>query len=310
MNKKFILSSILVLFICIFSFVLAQEMKAQALIIGIYGRLEVNRSGEKLLGKIRMPLFNGDIIKTNASSYAVILLKDKTEIKIKENSRLEIKFEPKTKKKFLLIYLGEIWAKVTFQKNNFVIMSPAGAAAIEGTELDFKVSDNSESTLTVAKGKVKFSNKIGAVYLGENTQSKIASLGITPSSPSQINAELVTAWHKTILKYIEAIDKFSEIYQLIEADSLKRSGAVSKDLMDQLRWAEEEIKIIVPDEEFLIGHRALVSALDYFKKSLIFTDAGEKADFKELAQSKFAVFQAEFNVYQRKYQKFIQEFLK
>ena len=125
------------------------------------GRVEVQSAGSEKWKKagLNKAVFVSDKIRTRAKSRAVIALTGGGEMRIGQNSTLELmKAEVMAMQKDFLAYLesGDVWvsAEAGFGvKNNVSVGTPTAVAAIRGTKYRAKAGDD-ESEVLVYNGKV------------------------------------------------------------------------------------------------------------------------------------------------------------
>jgi hypothetical protein len=233
---------------------------AVAMVTGVYGYLSVKHGNETYRGKAKMALYNGDMLTTDGRSKAVILLRDNTEIKMDRETTITLNI--KEKQKGILVTLGKIWADITKKQARFEIGSPHGAAAIEGTQLQYEVSDN-DSTCAVMKGKVRFYNDKSKVALTSGRQSSSSSRSGTLTPARAVELKRLIAWQNDILKYSQAIPRFTELFnQALSKKAASGTGSLhgAEDEIEGMKTIQALVESMVPDDEMLPGHNKLKGA--------------------------------------------------
>lgn len=140
----------------------------------------------------------GDEIKTSANSMAVLLLWDKSTIRISENSHIKIEILSQNGEdvniKFKL-YIGKVWADVVkfcTESSSFEVESPYTVASVKGTE--FEVDTNGEdTTIDVWDGNVNVKNNKKEFLLKQNMKIKAAIKGFV-SNPENFTELNATNW--------------------------------------------------------------------------------------------------------------------
>jgi hypothetical protein len=126
-------------------------------------------------------LKNHDWIKTGDGGFvAIFFLDDKSQLKIKGNSELEILAAVERGKisKTISLDYGTVKATVTKQKGEFRIATPTSVASVKGTEW-WVSSDENGDTFTVLNGIVEIENLVSGLIqnVGENSTASSNSDG-------------------------------------------------------------------------------------------------------------------------------------
>lgn len=119
----------------------------------------------------------GAFVRTLSASKMALLLADDTQVRLNQNSVLQVKkvatgAEPTT----LLLSLGRAWAQTNRRLN---LETPAATAGIRGTDWELDVDANGKTLLTVLSGSVEFFNAQGAVTVNSN-EAAMAEVGRVP----------------------------------------------------------------------------------------------------------------------------------
>jgi len=130
---------------------------------------------EQLQGRKTLPLYEGDVLKTDASSQAYIQLKQGVNVALNEETSFKIlsrwqKDKPVTW--ILRLSQGEVWAKTMGEgPKAFEVETPVATAAVKETEFNLKVQEDGQSILTVIEGIVQFGTPFGTCPIRTNTIS-------------------------------------------------------------------------------------------------------------------------------------------
>ena len=124
------------------------------------GKVELSTTSNKWTrAKPNQPVFEGNIIRTQAKSRCEITLTGGGKVRIGENSELELNevdVKPMAKNFNANLKKGNVWvsAKAAFgEKKNIAVRTPTAVAAIRGTKYRAKAGDD-ESSVLVYDGKV------------------------------------------------------------------------------------------------------------------------------------------------------------
>jgi ferric-dicitrate binding protein FerR (iron transport regulator) len=112
----------------------------------------------------------GDRILTGENTVvSIIFLDDKTMIKIRSLSEVELKGEktPGGIAKQLLLDAGEMWSKVTPNGAGYRVVTPSGVAAVKGTEFYVIVDQQEQTFVFGVEGLVQLLNRLGEILIGE-----------------------------------------------------------------------------------------------------------------------------------------------
>jgi ferric-dicitrate binding protein FerR (iron transport regulator) len=157
---------------------------------------------EQLQGRKTLPLYDGDLLKTDASSQAYIQLKQGVNVALNEETSLKIlsrwqKDQPTTW--ILRLSQGEVWAKTTGEgPKAFEVETPVATAAVKETEFNLKVQEDGQSILTVIEGVVQFGTPFGTCPIRTNTIS-YGARGKKCTKPAPSDPLAAKAWTATLV---------------------------------------------------------------------------------------------------------------
>ena len=163
---------------------------------------------EQLQGRKTLPLYDGDLLKTDASSQAYIQLKQGVNVALNEETSLKIlsrwqKDKPTTW--ILRLSQGEVWAKTTGEgPKAFEVETPVATAAVKETEFNLKVQEDGQSILTVIEGVVQFGTPFGTCPIRTNTIS-YGARGKKCTKPAPSDPLAAKAWTNTLLPQSAAV---------------------------------------------------------------------------------------------------------
>lgn len=166
---------------------------ADAVLISFSGEAKVKAANSEVWreAKVNEVLTEGVTLKTEKYSNANLLFEDGTQIKLAENSALLIralrnKSPSKVSSTDLLLSRGKIWGRSKQLPGDLTIATTTATATIRGTEwelVSISESDSSEESteVTVVKGLVELSNRLGTARVPENTKG-LAGISAPPRS--------------------------------------------------------------------------------------------------------------------------------
>jgi len=179
---------------------LAQAYDAE--IVSVIGKGETRASTREdwRAATIKQKLNAGAFVRTGDVSQMALLLQDQTQLRLNQNSMLQIKevslAGTPTK---LEMTQGRAWTQskrkaVSVSRDPVVtIQTPSATAAIRGTDWELVVDKAGVSTLTVLSGEVEFYNDQGRLSVRPNEQAR-AEPGKAPTKLLLTNARERVQW--------------------------------------------------------------------------------------------------------------------
>ena len=195
--------------IALLSMVAAPVTLAQSVLVGTaqnaIGDLVVVRADgiqEKLSGKGTLPLFEGDVLKTDGGSQALIEFKEGVQVALNEHTTFKIlsrweKGKPATR--IIRLKQGEVWVKTGEGPKAFEVETPVATAAVRETEFNIKVQEEGQSVLTVIHGIVEFGTAFGTCPIKPSTIS-YGVRGKKCTKPAPTDVKPATAWTNAVLQ--------------------------------------------------------------------------------------------------------------
>jgi ferric-dicitrate binding protein FerR (iron transport regulator) len=157
---------------------------------------------ERLRGQGSLQLFEGDLLKTDASSQALIVLADGIQVALNQNTivKLLARWEkPKGNLPVLRMSQGEVWAKTGGASRTLEVETPVAIAAARDAELNLKVLPDGQSILTTIEGLVDFGTAFGTCPIRASSIS-YGKRGERCTKPTPTDAKAATAWISHLLK--------------------------------------------------------------------------------------------------------------
>jgi hypothetical protein len=151
---------------------------------------------QRLQGKGNVPLYEGDVLKTDASSQALIEFQEGIQVALNESTSFKLisrweKDKPTTR--ILRLSQGEVWAKTTGGPKRFEVETPVATAAVKETEFNLRVQDDGQSVLTVIEGVVQFGTPFGTCPIRTDTIS-YGARGKKCTKPAASDAKASRSW--------------------------------------------------------------------------------------------------------------------
>ena len=155
---------------------------------------------EQLEGKGALPIFEGDVLRTEGSSQALIEFNNGIKVALNENTMFTILSRWEKSKGFtrvLRLKHGEVWVDTQGGPKPLEIETPVATAAVKGTEFDLLVTPDGQSTLTVINGIVEFGTAFGTCPI-KTSKISYGNRGKKCTKPQATNVTPTIAWTKGI----------------------------------------------------------------------------------------------------------------
>ncbi len=157
---------------------------------------------DRLQGKGSLQLFEGDVLRTEPASQALIEFKDGVQVALNENTSFKVlsRWEKaKGTTRIIRLKQGEIWVKTGEGPKPVEVETPVATAAVRETEFNIKVQEDGQSTLTVIHGVVEFGTAFGTCPIRTSTVS-YGVRGKRCTKPAPADVKPAIAWTEGILK--------------------------------------------------------------------------------------------------------------
>ena len=163
-----------------------------------------NKDSQKYLSAYKGQMIkNGDWLKTDNEVFVSLIFLDGTNVKIHQETEIEIKSSRITAKELktnMYIAQGEAWSTVNKQGDgSFKIETPTAVASVKGTEFDVDYDFNSSLTvLTVISGEVEFGNDDIGLILAKSMEGSKIDKDTKEPSIYKISSDDVPKWKDNI----------------------------------------------------------------------------------------------------------------
>jgi hypothetical protein len=168
----------------------AQQEPSIGKVTALAGKATVLRQGRFAAAPlaVQMPIFEGDIIQTEAASKLGITLLDDTLLSLGEQSRLEMRQfvyaarqQPRTARFVIPTGVFRVIIKTLFPQSTTEVITPTAIAAIRGTDLMGEVTADA-AAIVVLEGSVVIS-EARPTFRGLTTLSEGMGVTVTASQP-------------------------------------------------------------------------------------------------------------------------------
>ena len=170
--------------------------------IGVLVVVRADGIENRLQGKGSLQLFEGDVLRTEPASQALIEFKDGVQVALNENTSFKIlsRWEKvKGSTRIVRLKQGEIWVKTGEGPKPFEVETPVATAAVRETEFNMKVQEDGQSVLTVIQGIVEFGTAFGTCPIRTSTVS-FGVRGKRCTKPAPADVKPAIAWTSAVLQ--------------------------------------------------------------------------------------------------------------
>ena len=198
MNSSSVIAAVMVFSTAVTATVMAQNapLGSATNAIGTLTIIRTDGVQQRLQGKGNVPLYEGDVLKTDGSSQALIEFQEGIQVALNENTSFKLisrweKDKPMTR--ILRLSQGEVWAKTIGGPKRFEVETPVATASVKETEFNLKVQDDGQSILTVIEGVVQFGTPFGTCPIKTDTIS-YGVRGKKCTKPAASDAKAARTW--------------------------------------------------------------------------------------------------------------------
>lgn len=195
----------------------------QAEVVSLVGRAEARDAGAADFrpATLKQKLRGGAFVRTGDSSTMALLMQDNTQLRLNQNSLLQIKETAVTGAPTRLeLRGGRAWMNTKGRDANVTIETPNATAAIRGTEWELEVDPAGKTLLAVFSGTVEFSNPLGSVSVGRN-EAALAEAGKPPVKVALVNPRDRVQWVNALsidpARYAEAAKSSAAVRSATDA---------------------------------------------------------------------------------------------
>jgi hypothetical protein len=154
----------------------------------------VSAGGAERLAQLGERLRHRDVVMTSATTRAALrFIDDGSILRINPGTRVHLTTgdERGAVVRTLELEFGEVWARVNRRPGaEFRIQTPAGVAAVKGTEFLVRVDSAGGATVVTLEGVVEFFNPAGRTDVGAGQQASAGSASDAPEARAASPEEL------------------------------------------------------------------------------------------------------------------------
>lgn len=154
----------------------------------------------RLQGRGSLPLYEGDVLRTEAASQALIQLRPGMPVALNERTTLKILSRwDKTggTTRILRVSRGGIWAKAGTGASQLEVETPVAVAAARDAEIDLKVAEDGQSSLTVVQGTAELGTPFGVCAVRGGNAS-MGARGAACTAPQPANVAGAVSWKQAV----------------------------------------------------------------------------------------------------------------
>jgi len=228
--------------------------------------------------KASQGVLEGSFVRTNDASKMALLFTDDTQVRLNQNSIMQVRNVAKKAGDVttVLLAVGRAWSQTKRQPGSELnFETPAASAAIRGTDWEIEVDSEGKTLMTVFSGKVEFFNASGRITV-ERNEAAVAEVGKAPvklllSSPRD-RVQWVNSIRPEAFRYLQANDTDESqtlVAQLLQTGDLASARQQLINLVDSGRGTQGSYLLLadiqLSDGEFLVAEHTLESGLARFK---------------------------------------------
>jgi ferric-dicitrate binding protein FerR (iron transport regulator) len=149
-----------------------------------------------------MSLFEYDVLRTDQGSRGLLDFGDGIQLAMNENTTLSVlsRWEKSNGvTRIARLKTGQLWVRNSSGGKPIEVETSTGTAIVQNAEIDFRVSQDGQSRLTVIQGSVQFATPYGWCTVTASTSSSGArGRGCSPNAKS--NVQQAIAWTRDLMK--------------------------------------------------------------------------------------------------------------
>lgn len=241
--------------------------------------------GTSYAPRIGDDLFQGSTLSTGVASFAELILRDKSVIKISENTTFRLAEVPQREeasKTVLDLVSGKVRAKVAkaiSEDSGFEVHTKSAVMGVRGTDLVVHFQEDKKLILLVLQGKVTLSPPSGpetTVDQGERTEagSRVLKKGIQEALPKEELTE----------KDIREVEREVPVTTSFEDEEIIRKEVSYLQVIDQIKEIAAVVMALEAEEQELLG-KQVQSFVNLKEAERRFNELKQYPEFEELMTS-------------------------
>lgn len=181
---------------------------------------------------INQKLQGGTFVRTLANSQMALLMTDRTQIRLNQNSQLQLKSVVESSQwagNAVRLNSGRAWSQArpqTAQNNSpiktvgLTMETPSATMSIRGTDWEVEVGPDGKTQLVVLSGLVSMGNELGSIEVGRG-EAAVAEKGKAPVKLILLNpasrVQWVSSWRPQPSRWIGGDQLYTSVVRSIEA---------------------------------------------------------------------------------------------
>ena len=212
----------------------ARAVAAAAEIVLLIGKGDTRESSatDWIPAVVKQQIQGGSLVRTQANSQMALLMADRTQIRLNQNSQLQIKSVVESSQwvgNAVRLNSGRAWSQArpqTAQKDSarlskLTMETPSATMSIRGTDWEVEVDPDGRTQLVVLSGAVTMGNELGSIEVGHG-EAAVAEKGKAPVKLILLNpasrVQWVSSWKPQPSRWVDREDRrYASAISSIEA---------------------------------------------------------------------------------------------
>lgn len=200
------IAGIFAVYLALMPFAEARAVAAGAEIVLLIGKGDTRESSSAdwKPAVVKQRVQGGSLVRTQANSQMALLMVDRTQIRLNQNSQLQIKSVVESSQwagNAVRLNSGRAWSqarpqvaqKDTAQRTALTMETPSTTMSIRGTDWEVEVGPDGRTQLVVLSGLVTMANELGSIEVGHG-EAAVAEKGKAPVKLILLNPASRVQW--------------------------------------------------------------------------------------------------------------------
>ena len=181
---------------------LAQPTQAQIVMLEGRGDRRASPEAAWVPAAVNQTAGPGSFVRTLANSQMGLLMADRTQIRLNQNSQLQIKSSADAAATAVRLNSGRAWSQARPQtastdgaapKPKLTMETASATMSIRGTDWEVEILPNGQTQLIVLSGTVEMANDLGAISVGKG-EAAVAEVGKAPTKLLLVRPQNRVQW--------------------------------------------------------------------------------------------------------------------
>lgn len=182
--------------------VLAQATHAQIVMLEGRGDRRDTPEAQWVPAAVNQTAGPGAFVRTLANSQMGLLMADRTQIRLNQNSQLQIKTSADAAATAVRLNTGRAWSQARPQtastdgaapRPKLTMETASATMSIRGTDWEVEILPNGQTQLVVLSGTVEMANELGAISVGKG-EAAVAEVGKAPTKLLLVRPQSRVQW--------------------------------------------------------------------------------------------------------------------